>query len=67
MVPIELRGPVTAVAIPRGERRHLDFAVVTSNLAQRLTIEIILNDEAGGALAVSRAFLEPIPRSPHDP
>jgi cytochrome c oxidase accessory protein FixG len=65
--PIELRGPVTAVAIPRGERRHLDFAVVTSNLAQRLTIEIILNDEAGGALAVSRAFLEPIPRSPHDP
>ncbi len=56
---LELRGAVTGIRLPAGERRRLEVVLVAPESSERREVLCLLRDEQGQQLAASPVFLEP--------
>ena len=58
-----LRGPVSDLRLQPGERRKVDFLLLTPASGERRTVVFRLRDPQGRILAESQAFVPPLTRS----
>ena len=65
---LELKGPVNGVALSSGERRRLDFAVVSPGMhsEQAIPIHFIVTDSRGRVVARADATLSAPKETPHE-